>query len=727
MEFSIESFDFNKNIFSEIDHIHQVKDLWPIVYIINDGKIKQAYVGETTDTYSRLSSHLGHPEKKKLSSVYLIRSEKFNKSATLDIESNLIRYMAGDGEYQLLNANLGIAHHNYFQKKELYWAMFSDIWNELRSSGLVKHSLDHITNSDLFKYSPYKSLTSDQKLSLLEILNCIAQGKEKRLVIQGGAGTGKTILAVYLFKLLHSDPGEFNYVEFGENDHKFAELISEIKLLYPELKMGLVVPMASFRKTLQRVFKNIKGLKPKMVIGPAEVSENKFDILMVDESHRLRRRVNLGAYYGAFDKASEKLGMDKMTCNELDWVIQQSNHSILFYDADQSIKPSDVKKEYFDSLLNRPETKKLILKSQLRVKGGYDYVDFTDKLLRCELEKRDRFNSPQYECLLFESLNEMIDEIGKREKEHQLSRLIAGYSWEWISKEDKSKFDIQIGDVKLRWNSVNIDWVNSDEAINEVGCIHTTQGYDLNYAGIIFGNEIIYNPETNKIEIKQENYFDRNGKQSIKNPDELHSFIINIYKTILLRAIRGTYIYVCNPDLRAYFKNHITVFANKNSDLHVVRIINEPTEAAIPLYSMKVAAGEFGIQQNVDLAKWVELPKDIKFSKDLFACQVIGQSMNKIIPDGSICLFRKYAGGSRNGLVVLVECGNIQDFESGSSYTVKQFESTKDRISEDTWKHERIVLKPLSDDPNFSAIILEEDDLISFKTIGVFERVLGEI
>ena len=91
-----------------------------------------------------------------------------------------------------------------------------------------------------------------------------------------------------------------------------------------------------------------------------------------------------------------------------------------------------------------------------------------------------------------------------------------------------------------------------------MGCIHTTQGYDLNYSGIIFGNEISFDPLTNKIIINEDNYFDKNGKQTIKDPKELKTFIVNIYKTIMLRGIKGTYVYVCDPSLKKYFESFIT-------------------------------------------------------------------------------------------------------------------------------------------------------------------------
>lgn len=724
VDFTIQKYDFNGNVINEFNNLHYAKDLWPIVYILSDGKIKEAYVGETSDAYSRMISHLKNDKKNKLSAVHLILSEKFNKSATLDIESNLIKYMSGDGQFNLLNANVGLANHNYYQKKEVYWEVFRNIWDNLRSKGIATHSLDYIDNSDLFKYSPYKSLSSEQREGLMEIIKNLISGEHTNLIIEGGAGTGKTILAIFLFKLLITDNADFNFEEFGEDEIEFHLLIKELKAKYPAPKMALVVPMSSFRKTLQKVFKNIKGLSSKMVIGPAEVANETFDIVIVDESHRLRRRVNLGAYFGAFDKASEKLGFDKLTHNELDWVLKQSTYSILFYDENQSIKPSDIEKLNFDKLKQNKWSEIQYLKSQFRVKGGNDYVNFISRLLKTQLEEENKFSSKNYEFILFDSIENFVHEIKQRNEEHSLSRMVAGYSWPWISKTDKSKFDINIEGTEIQWNGTNIDWVNSENSVHEAGCIHTTQGYDLNFTGVIFGNEIGYNSETNEIVIYEENYFDKYGKQSIKDPAELKEFILNIYKTILLRGIKGTYIYACNPELRAYFKKYIERFEGEESlisyleNSEVIPYVN-----SLPLYNLKAAAGEFGEIQNVADFNWIAFPNDIKPSRNFFACQVIGESMNQIIPNGSICLFQKYSGGTRDGKIVLVEQSETQDHYSGSNYTVKEFRSNK-KLSDSTWEHKSISLLPRSSDPTFQTITLSDDDLLDFKVIGEFVRVL---
>jgi len=448
--FKIERHNFDISNIEALDN-HYANNLWPIVYLLSDELIKEAYVGETTDATKRLKTHLKNNKKNKLTTFRLISSQKFNKSATLDIESLLIKYISGDGEYKLLNGNLGIANHNYYQKTEIYWNVFKNIWDGLRQEGVAKHSIEHIDNSDLFKYSPYKSLTEEQKNGLYLIIDNLLNNNVHNTIIEGGAGTGKTILAIFLFKLLNSENSDFNFRDFGEDEMELKFKIDKLKLKYPKPKMALVVPMSSLRNTLKKVFKNVKGLRSSMVIGPAELAKSHFDIVIVDESHRLRRRVNLGAYFGAFDKINAKLNLDKFTGNELDWVTLQSSKAILFYDEGQSIKPSDILKEDFDSLKYRNDTKIEYLQSQFRVKGGNSYVKYVDDLLNCNLDKsHEIYSDKNYDFVLFDNIDSFISEIKLRNDEFGLSRMIAGYSWKWVSnKNDSWNYYISL-DAKLR-------------------------------------------------------------------------------------------------------------------------------------------------------------------------------------------------------------------------------------------------------------------------------------
>lgn len=712
----IKDYKFNQDLIFDIKEVGFVKGCWPLVYILHDEDTKVAYVGETTDALARMSAHLRHSKKKVLKTVKLIMSDRFNKSATLDVESSLIRYMSGDGKYTLLNGNLGLANHTYYQQKELYLEIFKTVWSELQREGVALSALKDIDNSDLFKYSPYKSLTIDQRKGLVEIMKNLLNESTNTIMVEGGAGTGKSILAIYMFKMLYSDPDELDFREFGEDEFEFIRLVRDLQIKYPKPKVGLVVPMSNFRSTLKTVFGKIHGLRSSMVIGPAEVSKEKYDILVVDESHRLRRRVNLGAYFGAFDKVNKKLGFAKEKGNELDWIQKQSDKQILFYDRNQTIKPSDVLNGDFEQLASKATTYSTQLKSQLRSLGGNDYVTYIDRLLNCHLRSSDKkFSASNYEFRLFESFAEMVEAVKQRDKEFGLSRLVAGYAWEWESQNnpDKKVFDIDIDGVQMCWNSTNSDWINSENAITEVGCIHTTQGYDLNFVGVIFGKEISYDTKQNKIVVNSDNYYDRNGRVGIKTEEELKQFVINIYKTMMLRGIKGTYVYACDPNLQEYLKKFVP-FVKKQSDhyeetgLQKAKLTVSPYSEkliSVPLYD-SIGCGELMFadshsEETVEVPSWL-----IKPGAKYFALHTQGDSMNELgINNGDIILCQKnYQAPSGSNAVVLI----------GDEATLKQIKYEKDGL----------MLVPRSTNHTHKARKLTEDD--EFKVLGVFVCKINE-
>ena len=723
LSIDISEYDFSKESLNHISENQWVKNQWPLVYFIKNEQIKKAYVGESTNALSRLNNHLINKERAVLNKVSIIGCDKFNKSATLDIESNLIQYISSEGTFSLQNGNNGLSCHNYYQR-DLYGNLFKEVWKKLIEKKVVNKSLEEIQNSNFFKYSPYKSLNQDQYNSVLEIIENLNKKSSVHIFVKGSAGTGKTILATYLIKLLTSKYGELNVEDIDVENYREIELLSDFHKKYPTLKIALVIAMTALRTTLQNVFFKIPGLNKAMVISPTDTFKEKYDILIVDEAHRLRQRKNIG-WMGVFTQNNNKLGLGNEG-TELDWIIANSNHQIFFYDSAQSVKPSDIPQKKFEVLLSKPSTIKLELKSQMRVNAGSDYISFVNNLLNCRLEESTTRYVPQnYELRVFESFIELNDELTKKEKEHQLCRLIAGYAWPWATKGKNSKkhYDIEIEGLKFCWNRTDKDWIGSENSFQEIGCIHTTQGYDLNYVGIIFGNEIKYNPESNKIEIVPENYYDRNGKAGIKNPEDLKEYIINIYKTMMYRGIRGTYIYACDKNLMKYLQKSIHIIQNTTPFRILDKSEAKPYVNCLPLYDISVAAGNFSDKQQSQDFEWIELPAPYKARKDYFVCKVVGESMNKKIPNGSYCLFRQDEGGSRNGKIVLVELYDKQDSETGSHYTVKEYYSLKN-ISEEQWSHQSITLTPLSDNSEYKSIELVGDEINSFNVVGIFECVL---
>lgn len=732
LEFEISRIAFNNNGINSIQQAYFVVDNWPVVYILNDNGDSKAYVGETIDTQYRIFTHLQSSSKKNLKEVHLISSKKFNKSVTLDIESNLIKYLHADGKYVLLNGNLGLVNHSYYQREEFYWDLFKNIWDKLISQGIAQHSLEHITNSDMYKYSPYKTLSLDQRKNLMLIIEALLSDNKKSILVEGGAGTGKTILSIFLFKLMVSKDDDFNYSEFGKEEQELIDKVKELKKKFPNPKMGLVIAMGSFRKTIKNVFRNINGLSPNHVIGPSDLEYENYDILFVDESHRLRKRVNLGPYFKVYDRVCNALGLDKLNTSELEWTQLKSKKALYFYDANQSIKPSDVDESEFDFIKQSHRSINVKLHSQFRVKGGNGFVEFVNQLLGNSFDKEFKYSNKYYDVLLFDNFSEFVEQLRKKNEKHKLSRFIAGYAWPWISKKNTNLFDIEIENIKLKWNSTAIDYINSDSNADEVGCIHTTQGYDLNYAAIIFGPEIIYNPVTNEIDVVKKNYKDRNGSATIKDIKILKDYVMNIYKTIMLRGILGCYVYVCDKNLRNYFSKHMYLFnesqkqENKLEQPEEVKLI--AFENSVPLYNLKVAAGEFEFNFNTNETEpeLIFIPEGKKITKDHFACRIIGNSMNRIVKDGQIALFKKDRGGSRNGLFIIAEYYDLQDLDYGSCYTFKEYYSDKILNQDGVWEHEKIILKPKSYDPTYKDIIIDAESMNEnkFKIIGIFEQVI---
>ena len=190
----IEQYPFDMLGIADIKDKSSHGEDWPVVYILN-GK-NEAYVGETQSAYNRMLQHFSNREtsRKNITRINLMQNDSFNKSAILDIENMLITHMHADSKFLLQNENGGQSKlHNYYQRS-LYKDVFDDIWVELKKLDLVDHSLFEVENSEIFKFSPFKQLTSEQYKIVEELLKIYssAMQDDRRIdvMINGGAGTG---------------------------------------------------------------------------------------------------------------------------------------------------------------------------------------------------------------------------------------------------------------------------------------------------------------------------------------------------------------------------------------------------------------------------------------------------------------------------------------------------------------------------------------------------------
>ncbi len=547
---------------------------WPVVYIL-DGKGNSkpiAYVGETSSAYYRMRQHLKNEERKPMANEYVLFNDMFNKSAILDIENMLIEHMHADNKYELQNRNNGQSqYHNYYQRG-VYKDLFKDIWKQLKRKGLVQNSLAQVENSNLFKYSPFKQLTMEQydleKTILSNIEEALKNNQKREILIEGGAGTGKSILAISLIKyLVDVTTQKIDYSDIDDLEDlidDYLHMRSELSK-YKNLSIAYVVPLTEFRNSIIETFDSIPALKEVDVINPNDLTkkEGGYDIVIVDEAHHLTT-YSRSTNHRPFKQANQRLGFkDTFNTTQLDWIQKQTKKvAIYFYDSKQSTSGADIPAKDFNEIKSSPNNKTYSLKHQIRLVAGENYINYWKQLLNNQTkEDAPDFRGTGYDFAFYDNASLLMDKIIERNKEcNGLCRVLSGYGFPFTKtrrdkkgKNARRDYDFILDGKKYSWNEIDGDFLKDDKNLKLIGYVKTCQGFDLNYAGVIFSNDIRYNPETQKIECVIENYYDRSGKIATDDIKTIED-IINSYLVLLTRGIKGTYIYCCDKNLRDYLK-----------------------------------------------------------------------------------------------------------------------------------------------------------------------------
>lgn len=509
------------------------------LYILENGV--DAYIGETLRISARATEHLHKCQKYDFKRMHVITADFMEETPAKHYERLLIKLMKTDGSFHVVNKNNGDRTH--YRRVNEFELLFDQLWDQLEAKKLVKKkSFRQIFNSSTYKYSPYTILTEEQESALTHIMNVLDTGEttpyteeyERRpILINGSAGTGKTVVATTLFH--------------GLKNH----------IIYKNKTMALVVANEQMRTLLKNVFAEVgEGLCRKDVIAPIELTKRKYDIIICDETHALRRRENLVFYKKHFDDGNSNLEFDD-THDELDWILAQSLQQILFYDAKQMSKRSDIRDEYVQERIHNNRYRgyrSIELRGQMRIKAGDSYIAYIyDILYQRTSEKRCFIN---YDFKLFSSFKEMREEISKKESLYGLSKLCSGYAWKWVSKKDQSLFDIYIEGIGIRWNRDKKNWIGNQDSTHEMGSIYTLRGIDLNYVGLVIGPDLYFDKEQGVIKVNDKSLFSNDVKKGATK-EEINEYILNTYAILLTRAIEGTYVYVYDDALREYFSSFI--------------------------------------------------------------------------------------------------------------------------------------------------------------------------
>lgn len=376
------------------------------------------------------------------------------------------------------------------------------------------------------------TLIDDQKVvfeTAVELAKKSSARNKNVLIVEGGPGSGKSVVAINLLS-------------------KFTELEKTAQYVTKNSAPRTVFEQKLTGKfTKSRISNLFKGSGSYF-----QSDKNDFDTLIVDEAHRLNEKS------GLFSNLGE---------NQVYEVIKSATFTTFFIDESQRVTFKDIgTKQEIEKWAKKEKANVtyMRLKSQFRCNGSDGYIAWLDNILQVNETANTDSSDFDYEFKVFDDPKKLHDEIILKNKIGNKSRIVAGYCWEWPSKKSKSAYDIEIGDFKVRWNLTEHGsaWIIHPESVTEAGCIHTCQGLELDYVGVIIGPDFIVRDGkvvTNGLKRAKSDQSIKGFKSLLKANREkalrdVDLIIKNTYRTLMTRGMKGCYIYCTDQETREYFK-----------------------------------------------------------------------------------------------------------------------------------------------------------------------------
>ena len=554
-------------------------------------------------------------------------------------------------------------------------------------------------------------LIDDQKVVYETILEVDARRTSRKqvVIVQGGPGTGKSVVAINLLGALIGRKRNARYV----SKNAAPRAVYEARLT------------GTFTKT--RISNLFSGSGAFVDSHPAI-----YDTLIVDEAHRLNEKSGL---YG------------NLGDHQVRELIRAARCTVFFVDDDQRVTVRDI--GHTGELRARArefgaDVTELELSSQFRCNGADGYLAWLEDTLGIRQTANSTLDTAEFDFRVFDNPTDLHALIELKNRANNRSRMVAGYCWKWPSKRNPAAWDIELPefDYRRRWN-LDKDgslWIVTPGSVEQVGCIHTCQGLELDYVGVIIGPDLTYRGGRIVADATKRASTDQSVKglknmlkTDPKNARALADAIVkNTYRTLMTRGMKGCYVYCTDAPLAEYLRSRLRTMSDgvtadlershTRTDLKALpsfvplrRVSKQELDAgavAVPVIELRFAAGAFSDPQALEdgASDWVALPDWVRPQPGLFVAQVVGESMNRRIPNGSWCLFRANPPGTREGKVVVVQHRSIADPETGGRYTIKVYSSEKVPDADGGWRHRRITLRPDSDRLGFDPIVIELDE-----------------
>lgn len=385
------------------------------------------------------------------------------------------------------------------------------------------------TVNSLFQGNEEFILLDEQKVAYEKVITLfneeISNSTDKHtIIIKGGPGTGKSVIGLNLMN----------------------------HLLSKEITIEYITPNQAFREILRKKLIGSSGFVEirdlfKGSASYVEAPNNYFDVLVCDEAHRLKNQGHMKRRIEGENQATQ--------------IIRASKLSVFFVDDNQVISNKDIGN--FDLIKEEAEKQNSVvhvveLDSQFRCSGSGNYIDWLGHLLN-ESETPIALEG-DFDFRVVDTPQELIQKVISE----QNGRVMAGYAWDWNKKlvDDKLPNDVIVEemDFAMPWNDPNrIDWAIHPDCAYQIGCIHTVQGLEMEYAGVIIGNDLGFDPETQTqtLVVRREHFKDkgaRPAKPKKGQVDMLDVLVRNTYKTLMTRGMKGCYVYCCDGELGEFIR-----------------------------------------------------------------------------------------------------------------------------------------------------------------------------